>query len=66
MGCIWNRRDRGGSFEPCRRHEWKRDETLSVYKSNVPLKVLKVIYKAYPIVMIGLFAVSFVIKDKGK
>lgn len=33
---------------------------------NVPLKVLKVIYKAYPIVMIGLFAVSFVIKDKGK
>lgn len=31
---------------------------------DVPLKLLKVVYKVYPIIMIGLFVASFVVKDK--
>ena len=30
----------------------------------IPLSVLKVIYKIYPVVVIGLFALSFIVKDK--
>ena len=33
---------------------------------NVPLRVFWVVYKVYPIVMIFLFAVSFVIKDDAR
>ncbi len=31
---------------------------------DVPLKLLKVVYKVYPIIMIGLFVASFAVKDK--
>ncbi len=31
---------------------------------DVPLKLLKAVYKIYPIIMIGLFVVSFAVKDE--